>query len=229
MDRSTQTPSDEARPETARGAGRAGALAVSILLLVVALPGAVRNAYLDIAECSGPSMEPTLREGDAVVVDRTADGAHSPLDGRVLARWALPEAGDVVVALGPASEGLVVKRVIGLPGDLVEIVDDVVIRNGVPLERRPIDCDWSRTGEVCVEERLGTRRWRTLRSAGAPLETHAPIEVPAGFVYVLGDHRDASYDSRGERVGLVPLERVAGRVRFLLTSAFAGRAPGSVE
>lgn len=215
----------------ARSAGtvRAGALAVALLLVAVALPGAVRSTYLDVAECSGPSMEPTLREGDVVLVDRTAYGARSPLDGRLLSALALPEPGDVVVAEGPPSEGLLVKRVLGLPGDRIEIAGDVVVRNGVPVERHAIACDWARAGEVCAEERLGARHWRTLRAETAPLESIAPVVVPEGFVYVLGDHRDASYDSRDARVGLVPLERVLGRVRALLSSHYAGRAPGSVE
>lgn len=182
-----------------------------------------------VAECEGPSMEPTLREGDTFLVNRAAYGARSPVDGRRIWGPTLPAIGDVVVALAPGGEGLVVKRVLGLPGDRIELRDDVVMRNGVAIARREIECDWSRAGEVCAEERVGDRRWRTIRASSAPTETTTAMVVPAGHVYVLGDHRDASYDSRGTRIGLLPLDRVIGRVSVLVSSPFAGRAPARIE
>lgn len=209
--------------------GLAGLLAVATLAVAAGLPDAIRTSYLDLAECEGPSMEPTLREGDWVLVDRTAYGARSPLSGEALARWALPEPGDVVVAVGPPGEGLVVKRVLGLPGDRIAIEDDVVVRNGEACPRRPIPCDWARAGERCAEERLGGRRWRTIRAEGSPPETRAEVVVPAGHLFLLGDHRDASYDSRDPvRLGFVPVARVVGRVRALVFSPFPGRAPAAV-
>jgi signal peptidase I len=126
------------------------------------------------------SMEHTLHSGDYVLVDK------------VTPRLGLLARGDIIVfhAAEQASDATpFVKRIIGLGGDVVELVAGIVVVNGVPLV------------EPYVYDREPTL-------AGA---TGSRILVPEGSLFVLGDHRLGSVDSRSPEVGLVPVERVIGR------------------
>jgi signal peptidase I len=124
----------------------------------------------------GPSMEPTLHEPSRVVVEKVTGGARSV------------RRGDVVVFEYQTSEGRrdLIKRVIGVPGDLVEIRSCTVMVNSVPLDEPYVaqgpDCG---TGDL------------------------AEMEVPDGEIFVMGDNRAHSSDSR--EFGTVRISRVVGR------------------
>lgn len=155
------------------------------------------------------SMQPTLNPGDYLVVNRLAYGLHVPFTvDKEVARWSLPQRGDIVIFNVPAkareSEALFIKRVVGLPGDTVEVKDDHLIVNGARLDYR--------AGADGVErERLGSAEHRVLTGPG-PLANQAPLTVPAGHIFVMGDHRNNSADSRAW--GPLPLERLRGRAVF---------------
>jgi signal peptidase I len=82
-----------------------------------------RGSVVNLYWVSGHSMQPALMEGDRIVVNRLAYGLRAPLGGRLLATWAAPRRGDVVVLVSPASGKLCVKRVAGVPGDAVAVRD----------------------------------------------------------------------------------------------------------
>lgn len=157
-------------------------------------------------------MEPTLLHGDRFVLDRAAYGMTLPFAEEAWVTWRQPEPGDVVVLDSPADDVAIIKRVIGVGGDRIEIRDGVVYRNGVSLESRVvgpcpapfIDCE-------LLEERVGARVWQTARSPYDVPDTLSAVEVPPGHVFVLGDHRDRSNDSRNPRIGAIPSSRVRGR------------------
>lgn len=174
-----------------------------------------RMLFLETFETDGPSMEPTLRHGDLFVVDRTAIGLFFPWQTEALATWGVPEVGDVVVLRSPMDEVDIVKRVVGLPGDRVAMRAGEVLRNGASLGHEPTD-DGCVLGDpepdgVCFVEHFGDRRWH-VAFAAAEADDFAEQDVPEGHVFVLGDHRDRSNDSR--RIGPIPLARVIGVVRF---------------
>ncbi len=188
---------------------RTVALAV---LLALSIRAGLAQAYL----VEGPSMEPTLANGERVLVVKYPYGLTLPTADEALVTWSRPEVGDVVILSSPIDGTDLVKRVVGLPGDRVAIRDGEVFVNGQALATGTTgDCPPPTEEEGCVwtEERSGPVRWQTRRSPYSVPETHPPIIVPQGAVYVLGDHRDRSNDSR--YFGPVTVSRVRGRVAFL--------------
>ena len=120
----------------------------------------------------GPSMQPNLYQGYRVMIERVSYRFHPP------------ERGDIVVA-DLSDEGIsLIKRVIGLPGETIEVRDGHVLINGQSIEEP----------------------WVT--HFGGP--DYGPEEVPEGYVFILGDNRQASRDSRA--IGPVALSAIEGRV-----------------
>jgi signal peptidase I len=205
---------------------RPGALVGAVLLYALASAPTLltRVLYLEAFETDGPSMEPTLLDGDRFVIDRSALGLFLPWEREARASWGLPEVGDVVVVRSPMDELDIVKRVIGLPGDRIAIREDEVFRNGISLGRGSGGEDAAASGAVEVEERVGERRWRTRRDPEWPASLEETI-VPRGHVFVLGDHRSHSNDSR--RIGPIPIGRLVGIVRLRYASP-AGAPLGEI-
>jgi len=179
------------------------------LLLGVTVRVGVTHAY----SIEGPSMEPNIVEGDHVCVARWAYGLSIPGVTHAVVQWSTPSAGEVVVAQSPFDEQDVIKRVVGVPGDRIEIRDGVVHRNGTALRRRTLGpCDPEEQLDLdptCMlhEERIGATVYRT--SEGTAFEAlDQAVTVPPGHVFLLGDHRDRSNDSRV--FGPVETSRVRG-------------------
>lgn len=204
------------------------------------------------------SMLPDLLVGDRLVVTKYPYGYSfvSPtfhlmpfVDGRLFG--SLPKRGDVVIVTPPGTRTDYIKRVIGLPGDRLEVRGGQVILNGVPVKRGPLHyadlpvddnsiCD---PGEypgarhtlpdgriVCrlplVTETLPNgRSYDTvdLEAGYSPGDNYGPITIPAGDVFLMGDNRDRSADSRFplSELGLggpVPWEYIGGRAEFITFS-----------
>lgn len=200
--------------------------AVAIVVLGALIFG-TRARLAEIAPVTGPSMEPTLNPGDRLVVDKLAYGLRLPFTHRAL-QAKPPQRGDLIVfpnpnrGRGPDEPASIVKRVIGLPGDEVAILDGSPVINGwiVPAcDVGPfLNADGTRLvrGHLAVEV-LADRAYLTLRD---PLdgERFARFKVPPGEVFVLGDDRPMSLDSRawnGGRGGGVRIDAVEGRVSRL--------------
>src|SRR5690606_29214851 len=185
--------------------------------LAVLLALGVRVGIAQAYEVDGPSMEPSLVSGQRLLVFRAAYGLALPGIDDALAIWELPQVGDVVIVRGPFDGLDLVKRVIGLPGDEIEVRAGVIWRNGAPVPQVPVGaCDPARHASVdhgceMIEEEIEGRRWRTSRSSVDGIFADVmPVQVPEGYVYVMGDHRDRSNDSRA--FGPVPATRLRGRV-----------------
>ena len=149
------------------------------LLLAVLVTLFVRDVLFQQFVVHGSSMQPTLSGGERVLVTRFAY------------RLGPPGTGDVVVASIRGEDGErfdVIKRVVGVPGETVEVRDCSVLVDGVPRAElaQPAPCG----------------------------DSALPVRVPEGHVYLLGDNRDGSYDSR--MFGPVPLDDVVGRVDAVL-------------
>lgn len=200
-----QTPDDSFRSNVRT---IAGAFLVAIFIRIV-----VFEAF----EIEGPSMEPTFVNGDRVIVAKYPFGLFLPFTNEAVVSWGMPSAGDVVIVRSPADNVDIVKRVIGVPGDRIEIRDDVVYRNGEAIRTRELGpCREEESSEdpgICVwyEERIDGRIHRTSTSVIEPAESLSEREVPPGHVFVLGDHRDRSNDSRNPAVGMIPVGRIKGR------------------
>lgn len=176
------------------------------------------------------SMIPTLQIGDYVIVEKWAYGARLPFTRTAQATWRTPKRGEIVVFLAPPGnprDDDLIKRVVAVEGDTVEIREGHLVVNGEPVPRervagpctyqnRPEGGDW-RT-EPCVDhvEKLGTHAYHTHCTPYAPCGDVEPVEVPAGHVWLAGDHRDHSADSRV--FGPVPVGRIKGRAWVALVS-----------
>lgn len=177
----------------------------------------IRIAIVEAFEIEGPSMEPTFVNGDQVMVAKYPFGLFLPFTNEAIVSWGMPRPGDVVIVRSPADNVDIVKRVIGVPGDRIEIRDDVVYRNGQPLRTRDLgpcrEDESSEDPSMCVwyEESIEGRTYRTSTSTLEIPQSLSEREVPPGHVFVLGDHRDRSNDSRNPAVGMIPISRVKGR------------------
>ena len=225
----------------------AGGLARFILTLAV-LAWAVRSFVVAPFSIPSGSMLPTLYIGDYLVVAKWPYGysRYSLMFGfpkfsrRILER--LPERGDVVVFRHPSQDLDLIKRVIGLPGDTVEVKGGAVILNGEPLPRQKIQStsipitpnspckavppaapaivattDGSACSYPAYREQLphGPRYVVLDQLSDGDADDRAAVKVPAGHVFLMGDNRDDSLDSRfpaaAGGVGMVPVENLIGR------------------
>jgi signal peptidase I len=180
---------------------RAAALLIALTVSSVATWAiAIREKVVEVFRVPSPSMEPTIAAGARVLVDK---GAY---------RTGPVRRGDVVVFVDPNDRSRdYIKRVVALPGDVVEIRDDEVFVNGERLQNGDPASDVS--GGRLLEETNAGRTYRVLLapwSDGHAPGTFAPSRVPNGSCFVLGDNRRRSVDSRD--VGPVPLADIVGRV-----------------
>jgi signal peptidase I len=186
---------------------------VDVAALAVLLIG--RASLADHYHVPSGSMEPTLRIKDHLVVDKRAYGLRIPFTHSWLTE-SEPQRGDVVVFDSPIDGKVMVKRLVGLPGDRVAFDGESVLLNGQRVEQRLT---------------LEGARLEHLPGALHPLHpepdqgpTMDEVEIPPRYYLVLGDHRGNSADSRVW--GLLPRENLLGRVVAVLYSSREGLSGG---
>lgn len=149
------------------------------ILTAVIIALIIRTFFLEIIQVDGASMLPTLNHGDRVAANKLSY------------RIKKPSFGDIIIFRNPENPKInYVKRVIGLPGDTIEILDGRVIRNGLSLK----------------EDYLNQ----------PPRAGYPKTRIPEGHLFVLGDNRNFSKDSRDPGVSFIPKENVLGKVKMRL-------------
>ncbi len=184
------------------------------------------------------SMEPNLSEGDYIVVSKWSYGyskhsiPFSPpvFDGRVMLPMVsqAPQRGDIVVFKLPRDNKTdYIKRLIGLPGDRVQMINNVLHINGAPVRDVVVSgadvTNMYGMPIVRMRETLPGGKTITIQDFGPgnDLDDTPVFEVPAGHYFMMGDNRDNSIDSRVEQsqgVGLVPAENLIGKAEIILFS-----------
>lgn len=224
-----------------------------IWFLVKLLIAVLAFRTLVVAPFSIPSesMLPRLMNGDYLLAAKWPYGIskHSlPFDlplpeGRLFAQ--APERGDIVIFKHPIDGRDYIKRVIGLPGDSIAVIAGRVVINGAPVPQQQIadaliaqspntSCEWggaleaSVAGDVCRYARFretlpGGTRLDVLDFGPTPYDNFAPKTVPQGMMFVMGDNRDNSRDSRfpaaeGDAVGIVSQDLLVGRASIIVWS-----------
>lgn len=202
------------------------------LVYAVAIALAVRTFLYEPFNIPSGSMKPTLLVGDYLFVSKFAYGysRHSlpfslPLiDGRIFAD--LPERGDVAVFKLPSDNRTdYIKRIVGLPGDRLQVRDGILHINGESAERVRLenfrDDDGTSNGELArYRETLpGGPSYTVLDIvARGSLDNTDVYEVPEGHVFAMGDNRDNSLDSRVPNVGFIPIDNLIGRAEIIFFS-----------
>ncbi|MCA3255743.1 MAG: signal peptidase I [Alphaproteobacteria bacterium] len=229
-----------------------------IALLILAVLG-FHSAIAKPFYIPSESMLPTLLVGDRLVVTKYPYGysylspaipfVNTPIlpktDGRLLGGY--PERGDIAVVKSPIDHVDYIKRVVGLPGDTIQMKGGALYINGVAVKRVALA-----PAEIVESPVTGCERYpqyRTLRADGATVcryprfretlpngvsydtldaepnnifDNTAPVTVPQGFVFLMGDNRDNSADSRVDPaiggLGILPVENVVGRAEFITFS-----------
>ena len=193
-------------------------------LAFLLLFGVFRTAVADWNPIPSGSMRPNLLEGDVVFVNRLAFDLKLPLTNVVLAHLGEPRRGDVVTFYSPTDGTHLIKRLIAVPGDVVEMRDERLVINGKPLAYAEggASLEPMPGGAVIaarqLQETLDGREHRIqLMPQIQARRDFGPVTIPTDQFMMLGDNRDNSADSR--YIGLVPRKLLIGRAVRVLVSA----------
>ncbi len=194
------------------------------VLVMVLVMVSFRSAVADWNDVPTGSMRPTILEGDRVFVNKLAYSLRIPFTRWSIIRWGGPERGDIVVFFEPTEGIRVVKRVVGLPGDEVEVRKGELWINGEPseyseLDRETIELidDPDRPRHDYRLEQLGDTPHAIMISKDLPGNRYyGPRTVPEGHYFVMGDHRNNSTDSRVW--GFLAEDRIVGQAMAVVLS-----------
>jgi len=185
--------------------------------------GVFRTAVADWNPIPSGSMRPTILEGDVVFVDRLAYDLKVPLTDIVIAPLGTPRRGDIVTFSSPRDGTRLIKRIVALPGDRVEMRHGVLLVNGVAARYEdqvslPEQVAGRETTAVHARERIaGSAREVQFLPAVRARRDFEAMTVPADSYFMLGDNRDDSEDSR--YIGVVPRHLLIGQAQRVLVSA----------
>ncbi len=193
-----------------------------LLVLFVIIP--LKSSLADWNWVPTGSMNPTILEGDFLLVNKAAYDLRLPLTFLRLARWADPERGDIIICYSPDDGTRLVKRVIGVPGDTIEMKNNCLIINSEPVGYERIDPPYSEqlpdgVKDRCVlatEDLDGVEHTVMAIPSVYAKRSFGPIRMPQGRYFVMGDNRDGSRDSRF--FGFVDRERIVGRAMRVILS-----------
>ena len=181
-----------------------------IFLLVV-----FRSGIADWNTVPTGSMKPTILEGDRIWVNKLAYDIRLPLTSISLYRHANPQRGDIVVFDSRQADKRLVKRVIGLPGDVIELRQNHLMLNGDPAEYSVLNQTVDR---LYMSEAIAGNDHQIMLQPQyhSPLDSFGPVRVPPNHYLMLGDNRDNSADSRV--YGFVARDEIIGRSNKVIMS-----------
>ncbi len=194
----------------------------ALFIAFIVIP--VKSSLADWNWVPTGSMNPTIIEGDLVYVNKAAYDLRIPLTMHRIAKWSDPARGDVVICFSPDDDTRLVKRVIGLPGDTIEVKRNVLLINGQPASYSEIDHRYIehlpaklKDAAVFATEDLDGREHAVMSIPSVrAARDFGPVNVPAGSYFLMGDNRDNSKDSRS--FGFVDRGAIVGKATRVLVS-----------
>lgn len=178
-------------------------------ILFIFLMFATRSSFADWYLVPTGSMQPTIVEGDRILVNKMAYRLELPFTDISLMETGSPERGDIVVFNSQAADNRLVKRLIGLPGDKIAMRNNRLFINGTALAYETLD------GRV-TEQLDKINHQLQFIAAERPADNFAPVIVPEAHYLVLGDNRNNSADSRF--IGFIPAAELQGKAIKVLVS-----------
>ena len=197
------------------------------ILVAVIIASSFKSAIADWNIVPTGSMKPTIVEGDRIFINKLAYDLKIPYTTWHIAEWGAPQRGDIVVFYSPADGKRLVKRVVGLPGDSIEMHNDHLIINGrnVTYESCESMDNTADNGSACgkignnyrfIENLIGVRHPIMIIPQRPALRSFGPVVVPKGKFFMMGDNRDNSADSR--YFGFVDRNQVIGQALAIVIS-----------
>ncbi|MHC4131921.1 MAG: signal peptidase I [Planctomycetota bacterium] len=185
----------------------------------------VKSAIADFNWVPTGSMNPTILEGDLLFVNKIAYGLRFPLTMHRISQWSDPKTGDIVICFSPDDNTRLVKRVIGLPSDTIEMNNSQLFINDHPLSYSKLDSDYKE--QLSLEEQNHARLSlenlpnhphpvMIFPSVKGAIRNFSPITVPENNYFVMGDNRDLSKDSRS--FGFVERKAIVGKAKAVVLS-----------
>jgi signal peptidase I len=174
----------------------------------------IRSFLIEPFRIPSDSMMPTLLDGDFIFVNKYAYGLRLPVTNNKIVSIGEPKRGDVIVFRLPRDPSVnYIKRLIGLPGDHIQVRDNQITVNGTPMS---LTWDGVYTeSPKYVDAKLGTEKLgdvsHVVMAAVGYSSRDYDTTVPAGKYFFMGDNRNNSQDSRWQEVGFVPEENLVGR------------------
>jgi len=170
------------------------------------------------------SMNPTILEGDLVYVDKMAYDLRFPLTLYRLAKWSDPKRGDIVICFSPDNGTRLIKRVIAVPGDTIELKNNTLFLNGRPVTYTKIDSKYTeylsrKLKNRCIlamEDLDGVIHAVMSTPSTQAIRSFPTITVPQDNYFVMGDNRDISKDSR--TFGFVERKVIVGKGKRVIVS-----------
>jgi signal peptidase I len=202
-----------------------------VLFVVLVL----RSFIVEPFQIPSASMVPTLKIGDFILVNKFSYGLRLPVTQTKFVDVGDPQRGDVMVFFPPGDDRYFIKRVIGLPGDHVQVYDNQLFINGEIMPQKDVQTDEvAGYGYDIVEEQIDQAK-HLVRKKRIPgqLGRRVSVVVPEGHYFMMGDNRDNSSDSRVW--GPVPEKNIVGKAfavwmhwdKFFSLPSFA--TVGSIE
>ena len=182
-----------------------GSLAPVLGLVLV-----LRSFVVEPFQIPSSSMVPTLKVGDFILVNKWTYGIRLPVLRSKLIDINDPQRGDVMVFYPPHLDSYYIKRVVGLPGDKVNLVQGILYINGEKMSQTALPIESYMPRSVVMEENLmGVQHLMQKRLSPTRISMNFSATVPEGHYFMLGDNRDDSSDSRVW--GPVPEDRIVGK------------------
>ena len=174
---------------------------IEAILLAIVIAFFIRTFVIQAYKIPSGSMKPTLLIGDHILVSKFSYGIKLPFIRSTLIPIGEPKRGDIVVFIYPEDRSKdFIKRLIGIPGDTIEVRNKKILLNGLPLD----DVHGVHSDTVIIPASV------------QPRDNFGPVKVPEGSLFVMGDNRDESYDSRFW--GFVSMKDVLGKALVIYWS-----------